>query len=204
MNKRAGFSLLELLITLGILVVVIGFSLPRFSFFTNIILNHELDRLFMVCSYLQQKAIATHQPQTLSFDIQNNQYSYLHHNKPHTFNLSGSLKFGSLPKTKGPPAWPKNIVKTPVTFQPAQKAVFFPDGKVSPGTVYIVDKGQKIMGALTCAISEVCYIRKYRYNNNQWQLVPTGKKTYHDKVATPRSAQFDNRPGYHVADGAKQ
>ncbi|QQR49794.1 hypothetical protein IPF37_03055 [bacterium] len=184
MLKHKSFSLIELQIALAVLVVALSFTLPRFSFFTNMILNHELNRLFMVCSYLQQKAIATHQKQVLVFDNKKNEYTYLHNKKPHTFSLPSSLKFGFLSNIKGPPAWPKKIINTAITFQPEQQVIFFHDGKISPGTAYIVDKHQKIMGALTCAISEVCYIRKYRYQNNRWHIVPTGKKNNHDKMAS--------------------
>ena len=45
-----------------------------------------------------------------------------------------------------------------------------PNGNISPGAVYLSDHFKKVMGALTCSISQVSYIRAYLYESGRWQL----------------------------------
>ena len=184
--KKSSFSLIELLLTLAIVVIVFTITIPRLSFFNRFILDNEVDKLFTVFSYLQQKAIATNQPQEVFFDLKENSYSYnLKDNNQSTIChpelVSGStpscklpevIKFGFLSGTKGPPSSPSSPISSAVTFKNVgdnlYKALFYADGKIQPGTVYLVDKDQKFMMALTCPISQVSCIRKYRYDSGKW------------------------------------
>ena len=50
-----------------------------------------------------------------------------------------------------------------------QKVIFSPDGKITPGTIYLTDFKKNIMVALTCPIGNISYIRKYQYDNNTWK-----------------------------------
>ena len=167
MIKRA-FSIIELLVCFAIIFVLLTISVPKFMFFNKFILTSQTDKLFATFSYLQQKAIASNQEQKLTFNLKNNTYS--HDNK--SYKLPEVVRFGCLPGAKGPPSSPSKEIKKSITFAKLSESQFcmsfYVDGKVSPGTAYLIDKDQKFMMALTCPISQVSCIRKYKYDDGRW------------------------------------
>ena len=82
------------------------------------------------------------------------------------------IKFGFLLGAKGPPSSPSTPINSGITFKKVEdnvyKALFYADGKIQAGTVYLIDKDQQFMMALTCPISQVSCIRKYRCDSGKW------------------------------------
>jgi len=171
---KMGFSLLELLVTLALITLVFTITIPRFLFFNSLIMHNEINKLFVTFTYLQQKAIASNHEQELRLCPHDNSYSYQQNQKTVTTTLAHIVHFGFLKEVKGPPSSPKTPITHPITFkQNAEKkyvVTFFPDGNVSPGTIYVVDRKQKIMNALTCSMAPVSYIRKYNYTDGRWNV----------------------------------
>jgi len=173
-KSGAAFTLIELLLTLSILLIIVTIGIPHFLNRDQFLLQHELEKLEVVCTYLQQKAAASNQKQTLIFDPQANSYWYIKNSKKIINPLATPLIFGFLNNAQGPPSQPTKPITQPITFgvdetTGALQAIFLPNGQISPGTVYLIDKHKKIMGALTCPISQVSYIRRYLYQNSHNQ-----------------------------------
>ena len=184
---RKSFSLVELLIFLSLILVMVTVVVPRLDFFNNYFLSHELDKLFVTFSYLQQKAIAGNKKYSITFDLVNNSYSYQSGcsvTVPElvTTKLSDKVSFGFIEGVMGPPSSPtkkiekfinleKNINNSDRKF--SEEVSFWPNGRISHGSIYLVDKSHKSMGALTCSVSQVSYIRRYKYENSVWKLFGT-------------------------------
>jgi type II secretory pathway pseudopilin PulG len=158
------FSLIELIVAISIFVLILSFSIPKQSFFDDILLQHEIENLFTTFSYLQQKAIASNEKLELHFTQTSNSYFYPQGNASMlvTHTLPKAIKFGYLSNTKGPPSTLKVPITKAITFH-NQTVTFLPNGKISPGAVYIIDNEGKNLKALTCPISQVSFIRKYTF-----------------------------------------
>lgn len=182
---RKSFSLIELLIFLSLILVLVAVAVPRFDFFNNHLLSHELDKLFVTFSYLQQKAIAGNKKYSIIFDQVSNCYSYQVdnsqvENSSVKVKLSEGVRFGFIDGVMGPPSSPTKKIEKPINLEKIinnsdrkleSQVTFWPDGRISHGTIYLVDKTYKCMGALTCSVSQVSYIRRYKYENLRWVIL---------------------------------
>lgn len=196
-RKRVAFSIIELMLVLCIMVLLFSISIPKMSFVNRFLVENEVDKMFTAFSFLQQRAIASNQEQEIIFDPAQNSYFYdlgggsygsiprLSSGLPRTVGydlktepkfvtckLPDAVKFGFLQGANGPPSSPGKPILSPITFKDIGsgmfKITFYTDGKVQPGTVYFIDKNKNFMMALTCPISQVSFIRKYKYNQGKW------------------------------------
>jgi len=165
MKNKHGFTLIEVIIVLSLFVLVATLGMVQLSFLDDTIAHAEVDKLAAVCSYLQQKAIATNSDQLLVCDTQKNEYRL---GSAHEV-LSRRVVFGFLPNVLGSPGSPSRSIKKAITF-PDSSIHFYPTGIVSSGTVYLTDIHKKIMYALSNAVSQVSYLRLYRYDG-RWKLL---------------------------------
>ena len=155
---RSGMMLLELIAVLALLIVTVSLSLPVFSVFDRFLVRTELDTLYLTCTALQHEAQLTGKAQELRFIVKEHAYAW--GDKRH--RLHDAVRFGTVPNVAGPPAAPHAIITHPVTF-PGNKIVFYPDGIVQAGAVYLVDKARRFLFALTCPVSHISYMRRYAY-----------------------------------------
>lgn len=160
-----GFTLIELVIVLSLVGLIAMLSFSNMSFFQRVTHRTELHKLVSVCRYLQQVAMTTGREQYLILHENRNTYSY---NK-HTERLPHSLVFGFLSPTKGPPAYPRKQITQAITFH-SNQIVFYPTGIISAGTIYFLDESQRMMYALSNAVSNVSYFRLYSYDT-KWHMV---------------------------------
>jgi len=171
----AAFTLIEICISLALCILVVGLSLPRFTFFKQFFLRQDIDKLWHVVTYLQQRAIASGSEQSLLFNPTTYTYTFKSTaNSLITISLSSQIIFGALPTTWGPPGRTDALITDPISF-PHQETPphfhclkIFSNGKIYPGTIYLCDRNKQIMAALTCSISQVSYIRRYLYEKGQW------------------------------------
>ncbi len=159
-----GFTLIELMVVIALFAFITTLAMANISFLNRFIARTELDHLYMACRYMQHKACATHQEQTITFNLGNNSYSFAGHKHV----LPVQIKFGVLPDSKGPPSAPRRAINKPITFK-NNTVVCYPTGIIAAGTAYLTDNKQ-CMYALSCPVSSVSYIRKYRYANG-WKLI---------------------------------
>lgn len=174
---RPGFTVTELLVVLAITLVLATISIPLLRPPAGHELKGFLTTLEHTCHWLQQRALATGQPHQLIIDQATKTISYQAGPTKRTVKLPAQLDFGSLPQAKGPPSDPKHQIIQIVTFPKTTSAtvsqpgiMFYPDGAISPGALYLIDKAAGCMGALTCGVSQVSWIRVYYYHEPLWLL----------------------------------
>jgi type II secretory pathway pseudopilin PulG len=175
---QVSFTLIELLLVVALMLFLSVLAIPALFDLDSYVLNNELEKLAVVLGYQQQRALVTNQIQTLTLDGVAQTYTYfVNNNKLVVYKISDRLRFGFIKTALGPPGDPKVPIDQAITFTPHPTKtnnfiiVLFPNGNISAGSLYIVDKNERIMGALTCSVSRVSYIRRYLYQSNQWVLV---------------------------------
>lgn len=173
--RSFAFSLLELLVVLSLLIILFTFTIPKQRYFTCVLLQNEIDQLYTTFSFLRNKAIASNTKQELHIFSEKNFYTYYTKNKITTHKLCPLVSFGYIPNSKGTPASPKKIITRAITFKKIKRyqeryhrVIFSENGKISTGTIYLTDKKQKLMKALTCSPAQVSFIRTYDYKNKKW------------------------------------
>lgn len=137
---------------------------PVKAFFSSLA-RFELYELKAVCHFLQQRARTENRTFILSFNEQRQAYSW----ESEEHRLPETVRFGVTEGIKGPPSHPTERVSKAVTFQ-GNQIVFCPDGIIQPGSVYLIETRTNAVYALTCGITQVSFLRIYRYDG-AWKLL---------------------------------
>ncbi len=153
------------MVVLSIIVVIVGLTVPRFSFVNRLRVMTELQKLSSFFTYLQHRAIASGQSEELRFDQKKRIYAHVRGVE----SLADGVEFGVISGALGPPSNPSHAITSAITFKD-QKVVFLPDGTIESGTVYLTDREKKYMAALTTPIGDVSHLRLYSYQNG-WKLL---------------------------------
>lgn len=165
MSVNRGFSLIELMVGLCIVALLISLATVNMRFLNRAAITSNIDVLYNACYCLQRTAMATNTIQTLTIDELHHCYEC--NGTKHVF--ASQMKFGILPDVKGPPSAPLNFLSAAITFVD-RKIRFYPDGTISAGIIYITDADKTMIYALSCGVSSVSVLRKYRYNG-KWHLI---------------------------------
>jgi hypothetical protein len=152
--------MLELLIAVALAIALACVSTPALRLFDRLIVRIELDNIYTQCMLLRQQARMTGVAQELIFDPLTHAYSAAGQH----YKLPRMVRFGILNQVKGPPSVHHSFVTKPITF-PKNKIIFYPDGIMQAGTVYLCDRAQQFLCALTIAVSPISYIRRYTYSS---------------------------------------
>ncbi len=161
-KKNAGFSLLQVIITLALVTITLGLSIPYFSFLQRSIVRSEIEKMHSMFIYMQHMAIATQQDQKIEFDTDRQVY---YCNKQQV-SLPHGVTFGVIPGVLGPPSSPQELITKPITFL-NNTIIFRAQGTMQAGTVYLIDRNKKYLYALTTPVSHISYIRRYKYDR-EW------------------------------------
>jgi prepilin-type N-terminal cleavage/methylation domain-containing protein len=161
---KQGFSLIELLVVLALIALLVSLvRIPAHSFtqtsgFTalNILCSH--------CMALQRKALKDHIDYTIEFDPIHNRYTL----EGREYTLPSQVIFGHVPGSKGPPSAPEHPIETPITFQ-GNRIVFYKNGTIQSGTVYMLHTKTQRMYALSCPVASFSFLRRYRYDK-KWHI----------------------------------
>jgi len=145
--------------------MIFTLTVVNVSFLDKGVVKSELDLLHTTCMYLQQSALESGEVQILQFDLETNSYSFEKQIK----QLKLPVQFGIAGTALGPPSNPYNKIKDPITFQKKQ-IMFYPEGIISSGTVYLTDRDKKSLYALSNGIAHISHLRKYRYTG-KWELI---------------------------------
>jgi prepilin-type N-terminal cleavage/methylation domain-containing protein len=165
MRVYNGFSLIELTIVIALCAIIMGLGVACGSFMYRGVIKQEAEKLALICRYLQHAAMMSNELKVLAFDLKKRCYTY----DGCSVTLSKQVDFGVLGGVKGPPADPSHEILEPISFKDG-KIVFYPDGIIQPGAVYLIGKNEQIMYALSCPVSQISYIRIYKYDGS-WQCV---------------------------------
>ena len=173
-DLKKSFTLIELAVVLVLFVLLCSITIPHFWNSSRYAVQAELEKIESIFSYLQQSAIATNSDQKLLLNLKNNSFSFLRRRKLVTIKLLSSIRYGFIKEALGPPGKPNKAISHPISFpkyKDKHQVTFLPSGQISTGSLYLVGKRAKNMGALTCSVSQISYVRKYLYQNNRWCIV---------------------------------
>jgi hypothetical protein len=160
-----------MLIVVSMVMVICSMGIPILLDQDRLMLEHELEKIEVIMHTLQQRAMLTQQPQVLLLNQAHNSFAY-DGKKPYT--LDRHLMFGVNPSVYGPPGNPTGPITQVITFPVMGDGYgikIFPNGNISAGTLYMCNKKRTMMGALTCTVSQVSYIRRYVYRSGHWFLL---------------------------------
>jgi len=169
-RAKTGFSLIELTVVLALVAILVTLVMAGTRAYSRFLVRAEIEKLYMVCSYVKQVAQTTGQPQAISFNPQQASYNYENAQE----KLAPQVVFGAVPGAKGPPSAPRNPISRAITF-PNNQIIFHPTGIMQAGTVYISSRDSDLQDlcnthALSCAVSQVSFLRRYVYDGG-WRLV---------------------------------
>src|SRR5579872_64404 len=159
------FTLIECCLVVALLGLMMFLTGAQSLFLHRLLVRTELEHLYTTCYYLQRKAMITQQPQKLILQPDTNSYSY----NGTCYSLPTHVRFGCPDGAQGPPAHPATVITKPITF--INNAISFaPSGVMQAGTAYLIDRNGIHGYALSCAVAQVSYLRKYQYNG-QWEQI---------------------------------
>lgn len=179
MTLKSSYTLLELCVVLAIITLLCLLGVPMIVNHDEYTILRELEKLEAICMYLHQRAIATQKDHELIIKTQQNIYEYTINAHIALFRLPDTINFGWLPSALGPPGNPIAPITQECSFPKlngqnhSHVVKFISNGQFYPGTLYLTDRKRRFMGALTCSISRVFYIRKYLYKSGQWLVQAT-------------------------------
>ena len=163
---KKGTTLVELIVVLGLISIIVIISSNFIGASRKILVQAELEKLYSVFIILQRNAIFERRDHELIFSIETNSYSF----NGRVISLGNYLKMGAPIGVKGPPSNPKNIITKPCSFTD-NKVIFYGDGRVSSGVIYLTDKDGTAACAISVPVSDFPFIRRYVYRNNAWALI---------------------------------
>jgi Tfp pilus assembly protein FimT len=164
-KNKQGVTLIEAMVVLMLITIASGLVVFYSSYFNRTTMRSEIRKLHTICHYLRQSAIMENKPYTLTFNTQQHTYTY----KNTQEQLPPSVRFDAIKTIKGPPSAPTHPITSAITF-PNQCITFHPNGTMQSGTVYLTDKQQTYMCALTSPVSHVSFLRIYEHNGAWQQL----------------------------------
>jgi len=162
---RVGYLLFELLVVLVLIAIVALATMGTGSWQSHQLLRYEVDTLYYAIIAASQRALCRGTLERLSFPTRTSWRSAA---TEHT--LAESVTFGTIPQLKGPPSHPVTTVTDPISFV-GHGIICYPNGQVQPGTVYFTDEQQHVY-AITCPVSSISYMRRYRYVDGRWERLP--------------------------------
>ncbi len=163
MQKKKAFTLVELLVVVALICMLAGLTVHQFTFMQGHV-RSELDGLYQACLYMQRHALVTRQQQILTLDLDQHRYQFNGRN----YKLAKGVQFGIIP-AKGPPSSPNKHLTKACTFKNDQ-IIFYPDGIIDSGSVYLTNENHDLLYALTVAVSPYSYLRTYCYADT-WRLL---------------------------------
>ena len=163
--NRCGFSLIELMLTVALLALIVTLCLYSSNWLSYTIVRAQLEQLQAACRACQCQAIATHKEQRLVFDSSYTSYQAL----GSTYFFTKGIKGGCAPGVKGPPSKPVASPVKPCTFED-NMIVFYPDGIISSGVLYVLDTKTGRQYALSSGVGHTSFLRLYYYDG-AWHSV---------------------------------
>ena len=182
------FTLLETTISIAVVLLIAILAFSKLTFLDAFFLKNEIENMQCLFNHLRQKSISRNVPSSVVFDAKNHKYFCDFMGESIEYKIHHRIKFGFIPGAKGPPGNPKNSIEFPISFDEEassaqfssgsqensakiqlKKVTFFPNGRVTAGTIYLTNKKETCMRAISCSVSSF-WLRKYRYVDGKWIL----------------------------------
>lgn len=165
MKQNKGFSLIEVLIVLALIGTITALAIWNTQSLYRLTVRADIEKLYTTCLYLQQKALSCQEKQTLYFALDKKTYRY----ENCAERLNTQVLYGFIAGAKGPPSSPHVLITQENSFENNQ-IVFYPDGVIQAGTLYLTDVNKRVLYALTSGVGQVSFLRKYYYDGS-WHLL---------------------------------
>ena len=165
LNKHSGFTLVELMISLAVVAIIAALIVSPGYFWGQILTHAEVEKVRTVCHYLRGRAVAQGVEQSLTFDPLSHSYHYDGMERP----LPKQIRFGLVDGVMGPPTHPTSPIKHAVTFAD-NRLICYPDGSMSSGAVYFVDRDRHHQYAITTGVGRSMRVHVYHYTGS-WRRI---------------------------------
>lgn len=162
-HNTQGFTLIELMVVVSLCALMAQLTIAYFNTFDSFIMQSELMSLRMFFQQMRYNAINAGKELVVTLDPIF--HRYYTDNYEHT--LPVAIRIGCPNGALGPPSSPRFAISSFITFKNNQ-IHFFPDGTMSSGIIYIVDRAKRVGYALSNGVGAVSYVRLYRYDKGRW------------------------------------
>jgi hypothetical protein len=161
-----GYAAFYSIFIISFAIIILTLLRPRITAIDRMLVRVQAQQLHSLCLYLQQRALVSQEQQELYVDVHNNRYETNTMKQP----LPQGVVFNFIAGSYGPPSSPSSAIVQPITFSHS-KIIFYPDGMISSGTIYLTDKSRTTMYALTSGIAQISYLRLYKYQQDKWAQI---------------------------------
>lgn len=165
-KKNEGSMLLELLVGLSLIALLTTLSLVYLPVFSSAAVRSHVHRFVADCAYLQRMAMVSGQKKSLHIDVDHHAYTFQGERVAGEWGVC----FGTVPGAQGPPSDPHTEIKYASSFGD-NTIIFYPDGKMRPGSLYLTDTQHRVGYAVTVPISHVSTMYTYRYTAGHWERI---------------------------------
>ena len=125
----------------------------------------QVERLYAFLQLMRSEAIVTNSKIVITIDELHNQLLY-----KYPVPLGQSVRLAVIPGAYGPPSQPTKLLTHASSFEHGH-IIFYPEGTISPGCLYITDANKTILYAVSVSVSQQSLIRKYYYEAPGWILL---------------------------------
>ena len=165
-----GFFMLELAIVFACMICG-GFLLVRFAdnMRAYALVRQEVERLFATCAMLRAQAHMDAAMHRILCD--ESRSGYFVDGVWHAF--AGSVRYGARGSglsIMGPPSAPTHVLESFVSF-PQKQIMFYPDGSINSGVVYMGSARVNALYAISSSVSDTFFLRLYTYASGSWRLI---------------------------------
>lgn len=161
-NHHAGFFLFHTLIALSIVIVSLTLVSSYSTLWSQLGARAALETARTTLLYAQQHARTSNREVVVEIDQEKQTFK----SDTFTHTFPSNMRFGTLPGIQGPPSAPLKQISKPITFE-QNRVIFYPDGTIQSGTLYLVDTATQTQYALTIPVGHVRYIKLYQFTK-QW------------------------------------
>lgn len=166
MSKRSGYLFLECAVVIALIVFLATLAVSLNDVVDKAEVLGEGRRIAAFLRYQWMRAQSDGRDFEVIIDEKNRQLKA----NNEVLTLASNVAFGFLSKAYGPPSRPIKPLSSSSTFKD-NKIIFYNDGSVSAGSLYIIDKKKKYLYAITIPIPDSFYIRIYAWGRSVWKVV---------------------------------
>ncbi|MEO0161090.1 MAG: GspH/FimT family pseudopilin [candidate division WOR-3 bacterium] len=172
--KRNGFTLIEMMVVIGIIGVIIALAVPNFAEMQRRArIKAAAQTLAQDLRQIRERALSTGMRHIIIFDTPNRRYTVIYHQDTSIVHkdyilgqtTGGNIRFGAVPGASGHP--PEGSLPAPgnggIDF-PSNTLIIDARGGATSGVIYITDNRE----SYAVGINTLGKVRVYKYGNNQW------------------------------------